>query len=83
MLLYFTKICVAAIIILIGQLRLPLYVKNCRHVCARVDQSSLDVYESKKCLFIYFFFEWLAKVKSLVAVACLLPGRAKDLSAPL
>ena len=27
-------------------------------------------------------FEWLAKVKSLVAVACFLPGRAKDLSAP-
>jgi len=29
-----------------------------------------------------FFFEWLAKVKSLVAVACFLPGQAKDLSAP-
>ena len=29
-----------------------------------------------------FFFEWLARVKSLVAVACCLPGRAKDLSAP-
>ena len=29
-----------------------------------------------------FFFEWLAKVKILVAVACFLPGRAKDLSAP-
>jgi hypothetical protein len=29
-----------------------------------------------------FFFEWLAKVKSLVAVACFLPGRSKDLSAP-
>ena len=28
-----------------------------------------------------FFFEWLATVKSLVAVACFLPGRAKDLSA--
>ena len=28
------------------------------------------------------FFEWLAKVKSLVTVACFLPGRAKDLSAP-
>ena len=30
----------------------------------------------------FFFFEWLAKVKSLVTVACFLPGRAKDLSAP-
>jgi len=29
-----------------------------------------------------FFFEWLAKVKSLVAVACFLPGRAKNLSVP-
>ena len=29
----------------------------------------------------FFFFEWLAK-KSLVAVACFIPGRAKDLSAP-
>ena len=29
----------------------------------------------------FFFFESLAKVKSLVAVACFLPGRAKDLSA--
>jgi hypothetical protein len=29
-----------------------------------------------------YFFEWPAKVKSLVAVACFLPGRAKDLSAP-
>ena len=28
------------------------------------------------------FFEWLAKVKSLVAVACFLPARAKDVSAP-
>ena len=28
----------------------------------------------------FFFFEWLAKV-TLVAVACFLPGRAKDLSA--
>ena len=27
-------------------------------------------------------FEWLAKVKSLGAVACFLRGRAKDLSAP-
>jgi len=27
-------------------------------------------------------FEWLAKVKSSVAVACFRPGRAKDLSAP-
>ena len=30
----------------------------------------------------FFFFEWLAKV-SLVAVVCFIPGRAKDLSAPL
>jgi len=29
-----------------------------------------------------FFFERLARVKSLVAVASFLPGRAKDLSAP-
>ena len=29
-----------------------------------------------------YFFEWPAKVKSLVAVACFLPGRANDLSAP-
>jgi len=29
-----------------------------------------------------FFFEWLAKVKSLVTVAYFLPGRATDLSAP-
>ena len=29
----------------------------------------------------FFFFEWLAKV-NLVTVACFLPGRAKDLSAP-
>ena len=28
-----------------------------------------------------FFLDWLAKVKSLVALACFLPGRAKDLSA--
>ena len=27
------------------------------------------------------FFEWLAKVKSLVGVDCFLPGRAKDISA--
>ena len=33
-------------------------------------------------LLIFFFF-WVAwKVQSLVAVACFLPGRAKDLSAP-
>ena len=30
----------------------------------------------------WIVFEWLAKVKSFVAVACFLPGRAKDLSAP-
>ena len=30
----------------------------------------------------FFFFEWLAKF-SLVAVACFLPVRAKDLSAPM
>ena len=29
-----------------------------------------------------FFFEWLAKVKSLVAVTSFLPSLAKDLSAP-
>ena len=29
-----------------------------------------------------FFFEWLAKSQSLVALACFLPGGAKDLSAP-
>ena len=30
----------------------------------------------------FFYFVWLAKFKSLVAVTCFLPGRAKDLSAP-
>ena len=29
-----------------------------------------------------FYFEWLAKAKSLVAVACFFPSQAKDLSAP-
>ena len=29
-----------------------------------------------------FFFKWLAKLKSLVAVVWFLPGRVKDLSAP-
>ena len=29
-----------------------------------------------------FFSEWFVKVKILVAVACFLPGRAEDLSAP-
>jgi len=30
----------------------------------------------------FLFFEWFAEVKSLVAAACFLSRRAKDLSAP-
>jgi len=30
----------------------------------------------------WIVFEWLSTVKSLVTVACFIPGRAKDLAAP-
>ena len=54
---------------------------NVRHISSDAEviaaaQTWLDGQPSE-----FFFFEWLAKVKNLVAVACFLPGRAKDLSA--
>jgi hypothetical protein len=50
----------------------PCFVRSVGH-CCRGDLAGRTTF--------WIVFEWLAKVKSLVAVACLLPGRAKDLSA--
>ena len=50
----------------------PFFVRRGGH-CCRGDLVGRTVF--------WIFFEWLAKV-SLVAVACFLPGRAKDLPAP-
>ena len=54
--------------------RSPFFVRRGGHCCHR-DLIGRTNFE-------FFFFEWLAKIQSLVAVACFFPGRAKDLSAP-
>ena len=53
--------------------RSPFFVRRGGH-CCRGDLVGRTTFQ--------IVFEWLAKVKSLVAVACFLPGRAKGLSAP-
>ena len=54
--------------------RSPFFVRRGGH-CCRGDLVGRTAF--------WIVFEWLAKSQSLVAVACFLPGRAKDLSAPI